>query len=144
MNNIGKKFEIYVTDLYNDLGYSNVRHDTHINIPRNGHRVQIDIMYTRWMQKHYVECKYRKSNVGLSEVSKFLAVLDFLRVSPFKGEFVTNSHLSPRAKDYALSQVMQVYELEDLVRLEKKRRGFLRRYFGPEPDIEKLIRKTRI
>ena len=149
-NNImGLKFEFYVYNLYKNLKKRNVRHNKVIRVNRrknNNIRVQIDVMYSSWFKDHYVECKYRKENtkVTLNEVAKFDAVLDLLKVPAKRGEIITNNYFNDRAKEYASSKGIKLYNLDNLIKMEKSRKNIIKRIINPKIDIECLIRNTKI
>ena len=149
-NNImGLKFEFYVYNLYKNFKKRNVRHNKIIKVNKrknNNIRVQIDVMYSSWFKDHYVECKYRKENtkVTLNEVAKFYAVLDLLRVPAKMGEIVTNNYFNDRAKEYASSKGIRLYNLDNLVNMERSKYNIIKRIITPKIDIEHLIRNTKI
>ena len=149
-NNImGLKFEFYVYNLYKNLKKRNVRHNKIISINRRKNsniRVQIDVVYSSWFKDHYVKCKYRKENtkVTLNEVAKFYAVLDLLKVPAKRGEIITNNYFNDRAKEYASSKGIRLYDLDKLVKMERSKHNIIKRIINPKINIEHLIRKTKI
>ncbi len=100
----GYKLEVFVENLYKQLGYVSVKRN--ITIRKSGMKYQIDIMYKRMdnliPKTVFVEVKYKKqgSKVGLEEVAKFYSVLELLNHEPRYSEFVTNSYFTMRAEKY--------------------------------------------
>ena len=150
-NDNGRKFELYVAQLYRDLDKNNVKHDKTISIAKkNKTKAQIDIIYTSFFIKHYVECKYHdnsNSKVGLEEVSKFNAVLELMDIVSWRGEMITNTDYTLRAKNYAQDKGIKLYNLDDLVKMEKERTSLLKRVLGYKLDkdtINKKIANTKL
>lgn len=145
-DNLGYRFEHYVMQLYKDLDKRRLRHDVTLDVSRKKHRVQIDIIYRRFLMDHYVECKYRKDEkkVDLSEVAKFYAVLELLEVSPRRGEMITNSYYTKRAREYANNKSIKLYDLDDMIKMEKERTSILERFLKGDLDIEQKIKDTKI
>ncbi|MBT5022464.1 hypothetical protein HOK51_09130 [Candidatus Woesearchaeota archaeon] len=149
-NNImGKKFEIYVANLYKDLGKRKIRHDTYVKIPNNNGKsmhVQIDVMYKAIFYDHYIECKYRKpgNKVSLDEVAKFYAAIELIKVPMRRAELITNQYFNDRAIEYADTKGLKLYNLDDLLKMEKERRSFLDLIRGKKPSIERIIWRTDI
>jgi hypothetical protein len=142
--NIGIKFEKYIQNLYINRGYKNVRHNK--TLRKGKYKSQIDVLYSNYFKDYFIECKYRKkgSLVRLDEVAKFVAVLELHGINPNKGEIITNRHLDLRGKIYAKKMDLKVYERDDLIDLERKGWPIWKRYFGKDPNLEKLIRKSYI
>ena len=123
----GRAFELYVADLYRDLGRREVAHDIHITVTK-GVRVQIDVMYQAWFRKHYVECKYTSNTaIALDDIAKFSAQLTLLRASPTQGTVITNASFDARVCMYAKQIGLQLIDATGLEHLEKKRVPFVKR-----------------
>gem|GEM_PF-1907606 len=133
----GKKFEIWIEELYHSLGY---RVERNVRIGD----CQLDIIYCKPLlgRKRYVECKYlSEGKVGLEEVAKFYAVLQEIRANPKLGYVVTNQDFVDRAKSFACKKGMHLYDGKNLEELDMKRRSFFPRLFKRAPSLEEQIEK---
>lgn len=138
-NEIGYKFEVWVEQLYRDIGRPNVQR----NVYYKSRNCRIDIMYG-WIFRHYVECKY-SSNGAITEeaVSKFKADLDLMRASPKKGEMVTNRGYTPKARQIAKMYGIKLYDGKALQQMDRRRQSIFGRMFGRKESLEEKIRRTR-
>jgi hypothetical protein len=143
--NNGKAFEDYIFNLYKSLNKSNLEKDIHIIIPSKdiNLKAQIDIIYDRWFSKIYVECKYKENNskVTLNEVSKFCAVLKLMDVPYKRGEMITNYFYDNRAIEYAKKNKLKLYDYNDIIKMEEKRKGLVDIILDKEIDIYSKIKK---
>ncbi len=116
----GESFERHVAQLYSDILCKKVYHD--VFHKSDGHISQIDIEYDTIFGRRYVECKYRSNGrmVSLEEIAKFAAVLEIIGERTSKGEFVTNTDYTGRAKSYAARKGIRLYDLHDVKRMEEK------------------------
>lgn len=128
-NKRGYQFERYVEQLFKDLGYRNVKkgniHYAKNIFGRRKRKCQIDIEYSRFLTRVYVECKYKSNGyVNLDEVKCFVQKLRLLRVPAQEGLMVTNQDYTPRAKRYARAFGLKLYNRRSVERLHNSRLGF--------------------
>lgn len=139
----GRAFELYVADLYRDIGRREVAHDVHITIAK-GVRVQIDIMYQGWFRKQYIECKYTSNTaIALDDIAKFSAQLTLLQASPKQGTIITNATFDARVCMYAKQIGLQLIDSTGLEHLEKKRVPFFKRFVNKQCTIAPLEKVLR-
>lgn len=120
-HNAGLDFEYRVLQLYDGIAYRNVSHD--VIHKHEGHVSQIDIEYETLLgKKRYVECKHRSGGkpVSLEEIAKFGAVLELIGAKTSQGEFFTDTGYTARARRYAESKRIKIYDCEYIEHLEAK------------------------
>ncbi len=136
-------FEKWIENLVIDLGYTNVERDVVLDKELGGQRTryQIDVVYGRFWNKRFVECKYlTNGNVSLEKVSKFHSVLELLGIDSKKGVVVTNRDFVPRALHYGVNNGLELIDREELIRLDKQRTSLVKRLKGEyDADLEHKI-----
>ena len=138
--NRGYIFEEFVEDLFNKLGYRNVKRNNIYNVRRffRKRKVQIDIEYSRFFGRRYIECKYREnSNVGKQEVEKFIRSLRLLGASG-RGMLITNTYFTNSAKRISRRYHLKLCDRDCLYGLYKKTIPFVRR-ISYNKNIENII-----
>ena len=123
MNN-GKALELFVYELYCDLGYSEVRLDSRIskNIDGIGISGQIDLTYKNLFLTRYVECKYRSNcNVNFDDYSKFETTLKTFNVPLYCGEIITNKKFDSKVIARCKETGITLIDIDKLKELDSKR-----------------------
>ena len=137
MKNAGYKFEVWVEQLYRDLGKPNVQRNVRYK------NCQVDVIYG-WIFRHYVECKYSGNGaITEEEVAKFKSDLDLIGASPKKGEMVTNKGYTPKARRIAKMYGIRLYDGKALQQMDRRRQGIFGRIFGRRESLEEKIRRVR-
>ncbi|MBN1376788.1 restriction endonuclease [Candidatus Woesearchaeota archaeon] len=146
----GKKFEIWIYNLLNDLGYNNLKHNLILESKKRfseNTRYQIDIR-AGLLRKTYFECKYKTNeNVSLKEVAKFAGVLELLNIKHSRGIMVTNQDYVERAKQYAHNHKIKLWNKNCLEKLNYKRLGLvgtINYYFHKKTSLEDQINNIKI
>ena len=104
-NDIGTKFEIFVEQLFKDLGKRKVRRDINYKLINRFSKksikiIQIDVEFYDWFGKYIVECKYLSNGkVKDDDVNKLKKNLDYLELE--KAIIATNQDFHIQAKRLA-------------------------------------------
>jgi len=124
----GKGLELFVYELYTDLGYQDVVLDHRLS-KNNGQekaRGQIDLIYKRLFIQRYVECKHRNgSNVNFDDYSKFETTLKTFNIPTYLGEMVTNSYFDEKVKLRAKESRIKLIDRDELLRLNDSRKSLM-------------------
>ena len=147
--NSGVAFEDRVADAYHSLPdvhriRRNVRKGVCDRLGRLISYCEIDLLYKDGnFQDRFVEVKFREhSSVSLEEVAKFKGVLDLLHIESSRGEMVTNSSYTGRAKAFARLHHIVLYDGDDLnvmKRYERKRSSFLDKAWKMPDALEGIL-----
>jgi len=126
IKNKGSGLEIFVSELYKDLGYRDVKVDYRVK-KTNGEESangQIDVTYKDPILRKYVECKYRtNSNVTFDDYSKFETTLKTFNIPTYLGEMVTNRYFDEKVKLRAKESKIRLIDRDELQRLEQLRKS---------------------
>ena len=128
-NNIGTKFEIYVENLFRDLGKFRVKRNVNYQLQRRFTKklvkiVQIDVQFYDFFGKYIVECKYlNNGNVGDDVVNKVKKNLEYLGLE--KAIIATNQDFQMQAKRLAKKYGIKLYNKKILEKLDYERLSFI-------------------
>jgi hypothetical protein len=120
----GKGLELFVFELYKDLGYQDVKLDYRLS-KSNGQenaRGQIDVTYKKFFIRRYVECKQRNDkNVDFDDYSKFETTLKTFNIPTSFGEIITNTGFDEKVKLRAKETKIKLIDGTELKRLNELR-----------------------
>jgi hypothetical protein len=141
---MGYKFELWMKNLFEDLGEHKVKHDVTLKDEKRKITAQFDVTYG-FFSTYYVECKYRSKNhvVKFSEIATFAGKLKLFDISYKKGVFVTNSFYEKRALAYAKELDIKTFDGNQIYNMYNSRKWF-NFSFGKKDSLENLIRKYKI
>ncbi|OGM02092.1 hypothetical protein A3K72_00065 [Candidatus Woesearchaeota archaeon RBG_13_36_6] len=123
----GRKLEVYVEQLFKDLGKWFVKRNVYYSFrsvlrDRVVRRVQVDVQYYDLYGKTIVECKhYDVWRVSAQAVEDFDDTVRL--VKPSNALLITNSSLTREAQGLAEEYGIQVYDGEGLKMLDQERQG---------------------
>lgn len=118
---LGKKFEIYVYNLFLELGRK-VERDLIYTV--KGKRVQIDLKEGCFLGDKIYELKYSRGRVGTFYGDPVEQILRAGRLTGYRiGGIITNGYFSKEVGRKAAGKKVRLYDLEDLLKWEKKRRS---------------------
>jgi len=124
-NDIGTKFEIYIENLFRDLGKLRVRRNVQYHLKRRLAKetvktVQVDVQFYDLFGKCIVECKYlNNGNINDDVVNKVKKNLDYLGLE--KAIIATNQDFQIQAKRLAKKYSITLYNKEVLEKLDYDR-----------------------
>jgi len=132
MQHNGYGLENFVFELYNDIGYRNIRRNIYFS-KNKGYSIsaQIDLIYENALGLPvYVECKSHKNNkVNFEQYAKFVQILNLLRVPKYpiiyRGELVTDSYFDKRTKTSAEIDRIKLIDIDALTDLSNQRLSLL-------------------
>ena len=123
----GKRLEIYVEQLFKDLGKRFVKRNVYYNFRSVFwgsvvRKAQVDVQYYDRYGKTLVECKYYDAcRVSAEDITSFRRDIDLIK--PSSALVITNSSLTREAEKLAGSFGIEVYDNEALRMLDNERRG---------------------
>ena len=117
MKRKGDKLEIFVENLFRDLGKKRVRRNKTYN--KRGFRAQIDLVYGL-CRPTFVECKHYSSHVSYKEFMKFVGVCN--RLKPKRRIMVTSSDFDGRCYHDADKYGIELINGHKLHKMYKKSR----------------------
>jgi len=124
-NDIGTKFEIFVEQLFKDLGKIRVKRNVQYHLQNKFSKktmkiVQIDVQFYDWLGKYIVECKYLSNgNVNDDVVNKVKKNLGYLGLE--KAIIATNQDFHIQAKRLAKKYGIKLYNGKKLESLDQDR-----------------------
>ncbi len=113
MSNEGMKFEIFIEELFKDIGKLRVRKNIHYHLKKRFSKktlkiVQVDVQFYDFLNKYIVECKYlSKGNVNDDVVNKVKKNLGYLGLE--KAIIATNQDFHLQAKRLAKKHGIKLY-----------------------------------
>ena len=156
---MGTKFEMWLEELYNDLGRSKVRRNIKYFKVSNNYR-QVDVEFHEWAiwNSHViVEAKYSMNKARFSieprrkifckkRIDNIVYELEERRryVGASRAILVTNKQFEKSVyKEAENFSHIQVYDLGDLEKLDSNRKGIFD-YFREQKNIERQIKSIRL
>lgn len=146
-NDIGTKFEIFVEQLFKDLGKIRVKRNVQYHLQKRFSKktmkiVQIDVQFYDWFGKYIVECKYlNNGNVNDDVVNKVKKNLGYLGLE--KAIIATNQDFHIQAKRLAKKYRIKLYNKKTLEKLDYDRLSLAGMLFYKikKRNLEDQIRK---
>jgi hypothetical protein len=125
----GLKFEIYVEQLFKDLGKLRVRRNVQYHLLKWPKKeevkiVQIDVQFYDLLGKHIVECKYMSNGtVNDDVVNKVKKNMDYLGIE--RAVIATNQDFHVQAKRLAKKYEIELCNKEKLEKIDYERRSIV-------------------
>ncbi len=165
-NIIGKKFERFVMEIFNDLDYLNIKHNKRLQ--KYNLKLEFDII-TGYIFKNYIECKYKSPRYKVTKkdasdfvkrIKKFHKIKtkdNLANIVSFAFEkhyLITNTYFTKNAKDICKKHKIITIDRNRLEALDYKRMNLIdsikyklaktNRFNFINYNLEQRIKNTKI
>ena len=145
----GAKLEIYVEQLFKDMGKIRVRRNVQYNVngvvSKRKKRAQIDVEYWDLLGKTIVECKYYSNNVSKSDVEEFYERAS--KIDHSRAIMITNQGYTNAAKKFARKKMIKLIDGDKLRRMDHNRLsipGMVMDKLGKRKSLDDQIKEVDV